>query len=288
VAPRLNAAGRLDDISIGIECLLSRDETSAHLLARKMDQLNLERREIEAEMKQQALQSLGEVTVSGDVAVGICLFEKAWHQGVVGIVASRIKEKFHRPVIAFAPVSETEMKGSARSISGLHIRDALDAIAARNPGLIDKFGGHAMAAGLSLHPDHYQRFKSEFDLEAKRWLSDDDLEDVILSDGAFDDFNVPAVRELLLACPWGQGFPEPMFDDEFEIVEQRIVGGKHLKLKLRPLEGDLVLDGIAFNVDRLVEGRHRRLVYRLGINEWRGRETVQLIVESLELSVQES
>jgi len=283
VAPRLNAAGRLDDISIGIECLLSEDETRAHLLARKMDQFNLERREIEAEMKQQALQSLGEIYVSGDMAVGICLFEKEWHQGVVGIVASRIKEKFHRPVIAFAPVSDSEMKGSARSIPGLHIRDALDAIAARNPGLIDKFGGHAMAAGLSLHPDHYLKFKSEFDLEARQWLSAEDLEDVIISDGAYTDFKVRAVRELLQACPWGQGFSEPIFDDEFEIVEQRIVGGKHLKLKLRHLKEDRVLDGIAFNIDRLVEGRHRRVVYRVGVNEWRGRETVQLIVESLDV-----
>jgi single-stranded-DNA-specific exonuclease len=281
VAPRLNAAGRLDDISLGIECLLTTEESRAHLLAGQMDQLNKERREIEDEMKQQALLSLGDIEPKNNTAVGICLFDESWHQGVVGIVASRIKDKYHRPVIAFAPVSETEMKGSARSISGLHIRDALDAIASRNPGLIQKFGGHAMAAGLSLDPSNYSKFKAEFNDEAARWLSQEDLEDVIVSDGSFDDYSVTAVRHLLQACPWGQGFPEPLFDDEFEVVEQRIIGGKHLKLKLRRLESDQVLDAIAFNQNQLFERRHRRIVYRLDVNEFRGRETVQLIVENV-------
>lgn len=216
--------------------------------------------------------------------MGICLFENDWHQGVVGIVASRIKDKWHRPVIAFAPASEVEMKGSARSIPGFHIRDALDAIAARNPGLVVKFGGHAMAAGLSLHPDNFDKFAEEFDLEARRWLSKDDLQQTVITDGnLIEEFNVTVARVVTQACPWGQGFPEPIFDDDFEILEQRIVAGRHLKLKLRPIDGVQSIDAIAFGQDRLVEGRHRRIAYRLDVNKYRGRESLQLIVECLDI-----
>ncbi|HIG41744.1 MAG: single-stranded-DNA-specific exonuclease RecJ [bacterium] len=289
VAPRLNAAGRLEDISLGIECLLTDDQNRARELATRLDQLNVERREIENEMKQQAIRSLGSLNLSLPAndeheAVGICLFENDWHQGVVGIVASRIKDKWHRPVIAFAPASEVEMKGSARSIPGFHIRDALDAIAARNPGLVVKFGGHAMAAGLSLHPDNFDKFAEEFDLEARRWLSKDDLQQTVITDGnLIEEFNVTVARVVTQACPWGQGFPEPIFDDDFEILEQRIVAGRHLKLKLRPIDGVQSIDAIAFGQDRLVEGRHRRIAYRLDVNKYRGRESLQLIVECLDI-----
>ena len=287
VAPRLNAAGRLEDISLGIECLLTDDEARAGELAAKLDQLNLERREIEQEMKAQAISTMKDLAVENkQQQVGICLFDKSWHQGVVGIVAARIKDRLHRPVVAFARVSENELKGSARSIPGLHIRDAFDSIATRNPGLLSKFGGHAMAAGLTLHPDNLKQFSEQFDLEARRWLTDEDLEAVIVTDGQLPaPASVALAREISLACPWGQGFPEPIFDGEFEIISQRIVGGRHLKLQVRPIEGSAPIDAIAFGVDRLVEGRNRHIAYRLDVNEYRGMETVQLVVESLDLEV---
>ena len=212
--------------------------------------------------------------------MGVCLHEAEWHQGVVGIVASRIKDKIHRPVIAFASSGPNELKGSARSIKGLHIRDALDAIASQNPGLIEKFGGHAMAAGLTLAEDKFDTFAKAFDLEARRWLQEEDLAPVILSDGPIgEDFTVELARELAQSSPWGQGFPDPMFDDEFEILDQRIVGGSHLKLKLAKVENGQVIDAIAFNQGQLLESRYQTLAYRTDVNEFRGMITVQLIVE---------
>ena len=282
VAPRLNAAGRLEDISLGIDCLLAQDDNKAGDLATQLDQLNLERRDIEKEMKQQALASLGslEKFTTPNALMGVCLHEAEWHQGVVGIVASRIKDKIHRPVIAFASSGPNELKGSARSIKGLHIRDALDAIASQNPGLIEKFGGHAMAAGLTLAEDKFDTFAKAFDLEARRWLQEEDLAPVILSDGPIgEDFTVELARELAQSSPWGQGFPDPMFDDEFEILDQRIVGGSHLKLKLAKVENGQVIDAIAFNQGQLLESRYQTLAYRTDVNEFRGMITVQLIVE---------
>ncbi len=284
VAPRLNAAGRLEDISLGIECLLTDDDQRANELARRLDQLNVERREIENEMKQQAITSLGKLDLKQESAIGVCLYDEDWHQGVIGIVASRIKDKLHRPVVAFAKTADDEMKGSARSIPGLHIRDAFDAIAARNPGLLVKFGGHAMAAGLSLHPADYEKFSEEFDVEAQRWLSEDDLLQTVITDGPLGEkYSIPLVREILQACPWGQGFPEPVFDDEFEIVGQKIVAGRHLKMKLRPIDSAHALDAIAFGHDQLAEGHHRRIAYRLDVNEYRGNQSVQLIIECLDM-----
>ncbi len=288
VAPRVNAAGRLEDISLGIECLLADDENRAQELASRLDKLNLERREIENEMKQQALNFLSALKLTKDTEekVGICLYDEGWHQGVVGVVASRIKDEFHRPVVAFAKVSDSELKGSARSISGLHMRDVFETIAARNPDLLQKFGGHAMAAGLTLHPANLTTFAEQFDIEAKRWLTEEDLTQTVITDGNLgEDYSISLAREIGQICPWGQGFPEPLFDDDFEIVDQRIVGGRHLKMKLRPLDGADSIDAIAFNHDRLVEGRVKRIAYRLDVNEYRGMESLQLIVDCVDIKL---
>ena len=288
VAPRVNAAGRLEDISLGIECLLADDENRAQELASRLDKLNLERREIENEMKQQALNFLSALKLTKDTEekVGICLYDEGWHQGVVGVVASRIKDEFHRPVVAFAKVSDSELKGSARSISGLHMRDVFETIAARNPDLLQKFGGHAMAAGLTLHPANLTTFAEQFDIEAKRWLTEEDLTQTVITDGNLgEDYSISLAREIGQICPWGQGFPEPLFDDDFEIVDQRIVGGRHLNMKLRPLDGADSIDAIAFNHDRLVEGRVKRIAYRLDVNEYRGMESLQLIVDCVDIKL---
>lgn len=279
VAPRLNAAGRLVDMSIGIECLLATSSDRASEFASSLNEINSERKEIEQHMKQQAEAALASVTGAEQTRVGICLEHDDWHQGVVGIIASRIKDKLHRPVIAFAKVSETELKGSARSIRGFHIRDALDAIATRNPGLLSKFGGHAMAAGLSLAVSDFARFAEEFDNEARHALSHAELENTLFSDGEIDDVNLQVAEEVVNSAPWGQGFPEPVFDGVFEVIEQRIVGERHLKLTLRPSTSQQTLGAIAFNHPFLIEQRELRLAYRLDINRYRGRSSVQLIVE---------
>ena len=246
VAPRLNAAGRLEDMSIGIECLLADDSTTAAELAERLDGINKERRSIEDEMKAQAIKIVDAQFPSKPISktaskaekdqadqYGVCLYDPSWHQGVVGIIASRIKDRLHRPVIAFAKASDIEIKGSARSIRGLHIRDTLDAIATANPGLIDKFGGHAMAAGLSLSIEKYAKFSALFDAEAKKNLAPADLEQQVLSDGELDaGITLAIAREVIEAAPWGQGFAEPIFDGEFEVIDQRILGDKHLKLRL--------------------------------------------------------
>ncbi len=285
VAPRLNAAGRLEDISLGIECLLTENESTAADLAAQLDSLNAERREIENEMKQQALQILQNTSVEESAQVGITLFDASWHQGVVGIVASRIKDRLHRPVVAFAKVSETELKGSARSIQGLHIRDAFAEIASMYPGMLEKFGGHAMAAGLTLNIRDLEKFRSAFDKVAKRWLTEEELTAAITTDGELQEpLTVELGRNLGLACPWGQGFPEPMFDGEFEIISQRIVGGRHLKMRVRPVEREELIDAIAFGHDRTVEGRIRRMAYRVGVNEYRGQESPQIVVDCLDIS----
>ncbi|MCH7744063.1 MAG: single-stranded-DNA-specific exonuclease RecJ [Proteobacteria bacterium] len=285
VGPRINAAGRLENMSLGIECLLA-DHDHALELAERLQQLNVERKSIEAEMKAQAQEHISQYHTLGqnEFGVGVCLFHPQWHQGVVGIVAARIKDQIHRPVIAFAKVSETELKGSARSIPGLHIRDALDTIAAKNPGLLVKFGGHAMAAGLSIEPGNFDRFHKLFDEEAKRRLSQEDLEQVVVSDGEIgEELSLSLASMVIEAAPWGQGFPEPVFDGEFEVLDQRIVASRHLKLKLRPIDSANTIEAIAFNHDRLLERRQMRLAYRLDINRYRGRESLQLIVECVDL-----
>jgi single-stranded-DNA-specific exonuclease len=300
IAPRLNAAGRLEDMSIGIECLLSEDSATAAELAERLDGINKERRSIEDEMKAQAIKIVDATFPSKPTfkiasnaeksktdQYGVCLYDPSWHQGVVGIIASRIKDRLHRPVIAFAKASDTEIKGSARSIRGLHIRDTLDAIATANPGLIDKFGGHAMAAGLSLSIDRYKEFSALFDAEAKRNLAPADLEQQVLSDGELDaGITLATARAVIEAAPWGQGFAEPIFDGEFEVIDQRILGDKHLKLRL--MKDDELIDAIAFNHNRLIENRMKRLAYRIDINAYRGLEKVQLIIEAVDVEVDNS
>jgi single-stranded-DNA-specific exonuclease len=292
VGPRLNAAGRLSDMSLGIECLMSDDEMQAKNMAVRLDELNKERREIQDEMQEQALLDVLELDLDeAEMPFGVCLFNEDWHQGVIGILASKIKDKLHRPVIAFAKDKDGFIKGSARSISCVHIRDVLDTIAGQNPGLIDKFGGHAMAAGLSLKEIDYEAFKQAFDQELKRFVTAEDLNGSLHSDGELTakDISFGLAKDILQAGPWGQGFPEPQFDGEFELVESRIVGEKHLKLQLRAqVNGQgqgKIIDGIAFNCtdeDWLEKPKCVRTVYRLDINEFRGRQQLQLVIENIE------
>ena len=284
LAPRLNAAGRLEDMSLGIACLLTDDAAAALEMAQRLDGLNRERRRIESAMQTQALAALGTLQLGNRLPRGLCLFDVAWHQGVIGILASRIKDRTHRPVICFAPSSDTEIKGSARSVSGVHIRDVLDAVATRHPHLLQKFGGHAMAAGLTLARCHLDAFQAAFAEEVARHLGEDDLRGRLLSDGALEaqDLALELAELLRAAGPWGQGFPPPLFDGQFELVERRIVGEKHLKMILRHPQGKQ-LDAIAFNqtAEHLLPGQQLHAAYRLDVNEYRGERTLQLIVEHL-------
>ncbi|MCY1504941.1 Single-stranded-DNA-specific exonuclease RecJ [compost metagenome] len=283
LGPRLNAAGRLDDMSLGIECLLCEDEALARDMAVQLDQLNQDRKAIEQGMQREALAQLKNLPIE-DMPFGLCVFEPDWHQGVIGILASRLKERYHRPTIAFADAGDGLLKGSARSVPGFHIRDALDAVAARHPGLISKFGGHAMAAGLSLPVENFGAFAAAFDAEARRQLDEDDLTGRLLSDGqlSIEEFHLELARALRLAGPWGQHFPEPLFHGVFQIVQQRLVGERHLKLVLKSECGSVQLDGIAFNIDREqwpnASVRWAELAYKLDVNEYRGQESVQLMV----------
>ncbi len=286
VGPRLNAAGRLDDISLGIECLLCEDYDGALQRAQQLDQLNQDRKQIEQGMQREALVQLKDLPLD-NLPFGLCLFEPEWHQGVIGILASRMKERYHRPVIAFADADNGELKGSARSIPGLHIRDALDAVAARFPELISKFGGHAMAAGLTIKQEHYEAFAKAFDAEVRRQLTADDLTGRIYSDGSLgpDEFDMQLAQQLRHAGPWGQRFPEPLFHGDFKVISQRLVGEKHLKLVLQSSKNAPAVDAIAFNVDldtwpnpNILDAQ---VAYTLDINEFRGNESLQLIVSNI-------
>jgi single-stranded-DNA-specific exonuclease len=287
VGPRLNAAGRLDDMSLGIECLLSQDAEQAREMATQLDDLNQDRKSIEQGMQREALAQLKDLPLDS-MPFGLCLFDAQWHQGVIGILASRLKERYHRPTIAFADAGGGMLKGSARSVQGFHIRDALDAVAARHPQLISKFGGHAMAAGLSLPESHFTEFSTAFDLEVRRQLREEDLTGRLLTDGALavEEFHLELARALRHAGPWGQHFPEPLFHGVFQLVEQRVVGERHLKVVLKSECGTLKLDGIAFGVDREVwpnpSVRWVELAYKLDLNEFRGQETVQLLIAHIE------
>jgi len=289
VGPRINAAGRLDDMSIGIECLLSSDTSRATSLAMQLHQLNQDRRLIEGDMQAEALRELARLELAevGDPPVAMTLYQPGWHQGVIGILASRIKDRLHRPTIAFADGDAGQIKGSARSIPGIHIRDILDAVAVRHPGLISKFGGHAMAAGLSLSRDDYEAFSRAFVAEVERHAEDVELQAVIESDGelAETDFDLELATALRFAGPWGQHFPEPVFDGIFQVVSQRIVGEKHLKLVLFPANGSVLLDAIAFNVDLEIwpdqSIEQVEIAYRLDVNEYRGQRSVQLMIEHI-------
>ncbi len=290
VAPRLNAAGRLDDMSLGIECLLADNPQKAAMLAAQLDELNQERRVIEAEMKEQAMlavDTLNKQIENSHLPVALCLVDASWHQGVIGILAGRLKERYHRPVIAFAVVNDEEIKGSARSVPGLNIRDALAAVDRENPGLISKFGGHAMAAGLSLPLAAFDTFKKAFTAEVAKHLDVAHCEGVLLTDGPLklNEITLETAQIIQQAGPWGQQFPEPCFDNIFEIVEQRIVGQNHLKLTLAHIEGGATIDAIAFNVDPKQWPNHRArqayIAYKLDINFYQGRTRLQLLVEAL-------
>ncbi len=283
LGPRLNAAGRLEDMTIGIRCLLSDDPAEARALARRLDALNRQRRDIEAQMQAEALRILDGRDWMAESAA-LCLYDPGWHEGVVGILASRLKERTGKPVIAFAPGGDGLLKGSARSIPGLHIRDLLAAVDAAEPELIERFGGHAMAAGLSLKPAHLERFAAAFETRvAAAGVGDDGT---LVTDGTLTpaEFSLDLAESLRRAGPWGQGFPEPRFHGDFTVRRARIVGERHLKLTLQPPEGP-VLDAIAFNLDEpaaWLDCSRLRLVYQLDVNEFRGRRTVQLRADYLE------
>ncbi|WP_263064522.1 single-stranded-DNA-specific exonuclease RecJ [Dickeya dadantii] len=288
IGPRLNAAGRLDDMSVGVELLLCDDIVQARMLASDLDALNQSRREIEAGMQVEALHLCEQLERSRDtLPLGLAMYHPEWHQGVVGILASRIKERFHRPVIAFAPAGDGILKGSGRSIAGLHLRDALERLDTCHPGLMLKFGGHAMAAGLSLVEDRFDEFRQRFADLVGEWLDASQLEGVVWSDGelAIPELTLGTAEMLREAGPWGQAFPEPTFDGRFRLLQQRLVGERHLKVMVEPLGGGPLLDGIAFNVDTLLwpdsSVREVELAYKLDVNEFRGKRSVQLLIEHL-------
>ncbi len=291
VGPRLNAAGRLEDMSIGIECLLCDESAKALQLAATLDGLNRERRDIEADMKQQALEIIDRMQLTEDaqLPLGLCLYDPGWHQGVIGILASRIKEKVHRPVIAFADAGEDAaglalIKGSARSISGIHIRDVLDTVAAKHPQLLKKFGGHAMAAGMSLYQKDFAAFSEVFNEEVSRLVSREDLYHTVLSDGELteSDLTLDLAQQLRVAGPWGQGFAEPLFDGEFEVAERRVIGERHLKFLLKMPGSNRRVEALAFFVPDInwLQGVDKiRLAYTLDINEYNGVKSVQFIIK---------
>ena len=287
IGPRLNAAGRLDDISLGIQCLLTDNLNEARETAECLDQLNRDRKSIEKGMQSEAIIELDKLSLeSQEMPSALCLFQRDWHQGVVGLVASRLKEKYHRPVVAFARSDDGYLKGSCRSISGLHIRDALEALALRDPGLILKFGGHAMAAGLTMEESHLENFSNAFQEHVNTVISSDDLNARIMTDGSLEEeqINMQTASMLREAGPWGQQFPEPSFQGIFKIKQQRIVGKNHLKLLLQLHSNPVdTFDAIHFNVDLdcWPSDKHQNVtcVYRLEINEFRGKESLQLVIE---------
>ncbi|GAB5380911.1 MAG: single-stranded-DNA-specific exonuclease RecJ [Aliiglaciecola sp.] len=288
LGPRLNAAGRLDDMSLGIECLLCDDPRDARKMALQLDNLNKERREIQESMQQEALSSLQSIEHSDlESRAGIVLYKQDYHQGVVGILAGKIKDKYNRPTIAFAHQTDSLLKGSARSIQGIHIRDLLEDINNQFPQVIDKFGGHAMAAGVTLKLEQLEAFQRAFAHVSQKWLEAHDLTDNVMTDGELQgvDFSIDFAQQLKNAGPWGQGFPEPIFDGEFRIHEQKLLSGKHLKLLLSSSDGQLI-DGIAFNVDSQSwpneQAERVKLAYKLDINVFRGRTNLQLMIEALE------
>ncbi|SDH39857.1 single-stranded-DNA-specific exonuclease [Vibrio xiamenensis] len=294
LGPRINAAGRLDDMSFGVELLMSNNIHAARRMASELDGLNQTRKEIEAGMKQEAMAFCERLQFGADSELphGLVLFQRDWHQGVIGILASRIKEQFHRPVIAFADGGDGMIKGSCRSIPGLHMRDTLDKIDTQNPGLIVKFGGHAMAAGLTIPEAQFERFATLFDQTVKQDLDEAALKGIVLSDGELtpEQFSLHTAEMLRAAGPWGQAFPEPIFDGEFKVLHQKLVGEKHLKLMLEPLykghPTNITVDGIAFNIDlrRWPDASVKtvRLAYKLDVNEFRGNQSLQIMIEHIE------
>ena len=288
IAPRLNAAGRLTDMSLGIECLLTDDKENATEMAKKLNQINIERRQIQDNMEEQAFTEFEKSfqDTSKKIPHGICIYNKNWHQGVVGIIAAKIKEKFNRPVVVFAQECQGILKGSARSITELHIKDVFDEIARLYPELILTFGGHAMAAGLTIEESQFDRFSDAFNKVVDRYISSDSLEDQCLTDGELsgDDFSLPLALAIQNSGPWGQSFPEPIFVGQFKILDKRVVGKSHLKLKLQSRNNN-TLDAIAFNMtddDWPAKLEQITSTYRLGINNYRGHSKIQLFIEHIE------
>lgn len=291
IGPRLNAAGRLDNMSIGVELLLANEMSKARELALDLDELNQTRKEIEAGMKLEAIKICQNLTaLFKELPYGITLYQPDWHQGVLGIVSSRVKDQYHRPVIAFTQDSEGILKGSARSIEGLHMRDVLERIHSQHPNIILKFGGHAMAAGLSIREEYFADFQHLFNQTIADWLDEEHLQGIIWTDGELNsnEFNLETAELIKSVGTWGQGFPEPCFDGEFKILDQRAIGQNknHLKMLLEPKQGGGLLDAIAFNIDtRLYPDlsiKQARLAYKLDINEFRGNRSVQLLVDYIE------
>ena len=282
VGPRLNAAGRLEDMSVGIECLLTDDAQAAARLAAMLDEINKERRSIETKMRQEAFAYVDAIDAQ-DLPACVCLYDGEWHQGIVGLIAARVRERCDRPVIAFAREDDGVLKGSARSINGVHIRDLLEAVSSAKPGLITKFGGHAMAAGLSIQEQCFSEFSASASEQLGRLYPDADFSGAILTDGDLpaDAMNLKFAKVLREAGPWGAGFPEPVFTGNFEIDEQRTVGENHLKFRVRPASGGDPVDAIAFNQAGPAYRGLVQLTYRLDVNEYRGFESPQLIVEQI-------
>lgn len=287
VAPRLNAAGRLDDMSHGIECLLTASPAMAQQLAQELDELNIERRHIEGDMQEQALAALKNLDwLESNLPCALVLFNEQWHQGVIGIVAGRLKEKFHRPSIVFAPVDEfsTDIKGSARSINGIHIRDAIELVTIRHPGLISHFGGHAMAAGMTIPRANFDAFQQAFVQVVNEVATEEHLTAALLTDGILsaDDFNLELAQQLRTGGPWGQAFPEPLFVGEFDLNDFTVLKEKHLKFKLRHPKTGKDLEAISFNVDMASWSNQTKrllLAYKLDVNTFRGESRLQLKVE---------
>ncbi len=282
VGPRINAAGRLEDISVGIECLLTDDLATAGRYARNLDQINSERRDIEATMREQAfafVDALGSQRWPSCVSV----YDASWHQGIVGLIAARVRERCHRPVIAFAREDDLHLKGSARSIPGVHIRDLLEAVSTVSPELITKFGGHAMAAGLTIAESALDEFKRIVAEQMDRLYPDADFSGAIVTDGCLPDtaFNLGFARSLRDAGPWGSCFPEPLWSGDFAVVGQRTVGENHLKMRVRPAEGGNAIDAIAFNQAGPAYRGIVQLAFKLDVNEFRGVENLQLVVEQI-------
>jgi len=287
VGPRLNAAGRLEDMTLGIQCLLEKDIEKAREKARYLDALNHERRAIENEMKTQAFEAVDALHFNKTLPIALALYDERWHQGVIGLVASRVKDKLNRPVIAFAKGDEENLKGSARSVKGVHIRDVLDSIATQYPHLLKKFGGHAMAAGLTIARLHYDDFSAAFAKAVENVTSLEKLGHVIETDGELlaEEFTLENATLLQEAGPWGQQFPEPIFEGEFEIISQRLVGGQHLKMVVKHPVSPYPLETIAFQVDLNLWPNHRcqrvKMAYRLDKNVFQGRSTLQLVADTL-------
>jgi len=288
IGPRLNAAGRLEDMRQGVECLLTDNPAQARAYAQRLSAINQERRDLQASMVAEAEVMVASASHVDAQTVGVTLFEPSWHAGVVGLVASKLKERLHRPVIAFAPAGEDDpdhLRGSARSIAGFHIRDALAVVDARHPGLIERFGGHAMAAGLSLPAQHYPRFAEAFDAVAREWLSEEQLQAVLYTDGEMPAgmFTLETARMLRFAGPWGQAFPEPLFENRFECFSWRTMGERHLRLSLRDPRDDAVHDAVMFNAyDGKPPPTMMRAAYELTINDWQGRESPRLLLRYME------